>query len=69
MLTLTVPLSAQTFRGNILGTVTDPNGAVIPETTVTARNVGTGHERTTVTDSSGNTSIFQSSRPLRLPNK
>ena len=41
------PIAAQTFRGTILGTVTDPNGAVIPEATVTAKNVGTGIERST----------------------
>jgi len=54
-----VPLYAQTFRGNILGTVTDPNGAVIPEATVTAKNVGTGIERSTVTDSSGNYTLAE----------
>ena len=27
---LAVVVSAQTFRGTILGTVTDPNGAVVP---------------------------------------
>ena len=36
--------SAQTFRGTILGTVSDPNGAVVPGAAVTARNVGTGIE-------------------------
>ena len=59
ILALAVPLSAQTFRGNILGTVTDPNGAVIPEVTVTAKNVGTGIERSTVTDSSGNYTLAE----------
>jgi len=58
-LALTGPLSAQTFRGNILGTVTDPNGAVIPEATVAAKNVGTGIERSTVTDSSGNYTLAE----------
>jgi hypothetical protein len=59
ILALAVPLSAQTFRGSILGTVTDPNGAVIPEATVTAKNVGTGIERSTVTDSSGNYTLAE----------
>jgi carboxypeptidase family protein len=59
MLALAVPISAQTFRGNILGTVTDPNGAVVPEATVTAKNVGTGIERSTVTDSSGNYTLAE----------
>src|SRR3989441_10156028 len=51
------PISAQTFRGAILGTVTDPNGAVVPEATVTAKNVATGIERSTVTDEFGNYSL------------
>src|SRR5262249_35073823 len=51
--------SAQTFRGTILGTVSDPNGAVIPDARVTARNVGTGLERTTVTDGFGNYTIAE----------
>ena len=42
-------LMAQTFRGTILGTVTDPTGAVVSGATVKARNVGTGQERTTST--------------------
>ena len=50
-------ISAQTFRGAILGTVTDPNGAVVPEATVTAKNVATGIERSTVTDEFGNYSL------------
>ncbi len=56
-LTLASPVAAQTFRGNILGTVTDPNGAVVPEATVTAKNVATGLERSTVSDAFGNYSI------------
>ena len=40
-------LSAQTFRGTILGTVTDPSGAVIAGAKVTVKNVGTGLERKT----------------------
>ncbi len=50
-------ISAQTFRGKILGTVTDPNGAVVTGAKVTAKNVGTGLERSTVTDTEGNYSI------------
>jgi outer membrane receptor protein involved in Fe transport len=52
-----VSSQAQTFRGTILGTVTDPNGAVVPEANVTARNTGTGIERNTVTDAAGNYTI------------
>ena len=51
------PISAQTFRGTILGTVTDPNGAVVPAATVTAKNLATGIERSTVTDEFGNYSL------------
>src|SRR5688572_6144802 len=49
--------ATQTFRGTILGTVTDVNGASIPEAAVTARNIATGLERATVTDSAGNYAI------------
>ena len=48
---------AQTFRGTILGTVSDTSGAIIPEAAVAAKNVTTGLERSTKTDSSGNYSI------------
>ena len=54
-----MPLSAQTFRGTILGTVTDPNGAVVTGARVTARNVDTGIERTTTTDEQGNYTIAE----------
>jgi len=48
-----VSLSAQTFRGTILGTVTDSSGAVVAGATVTVKNVGTGLERTTNTSADG----------------
>src|SRR3954454_6158468 len=51
------PVSAQTFRGTILGTVTDPQGAFVVGATVTARNLDTGIERSTVTDDAGNYSL------------
>jgi hypothetical protein len=50
-------LLAQTFRGTILGTVTDPGGAVIANAKVLARNVNTGMERTTSTSGDGSYSI------------
>jgi hypothetical protein len=50
-------VSAQTFRGTILGTVTDVSGAVISGATVKARNQGTGLERTTQTSGDGSYSI------------
>jgi hypothetical protein len=46
-------LAAQTFRGTILGTVTDPSGAVVAGAKVSAKNVGTGLERTTETSADG----------------
>jgi hypothetical protein len=48
-----VSLSAQTFRGTILGTVTDPTGAVVAGAKVTVKNVGTGLERNTETSADG----------------
>jgi hypothetical protein len=46
-------LMAQTFRGTILGTVTDASGAVISGAKVTVKNEGTGLERTTDTSADG----------------
>ena len=42
---LTSITSAQTFRGTILGTVTDPNGALVAGAKVTVTSVNTGLER------------------------
>ena len=50
-------LMAQTFRGTILGTVTDASGAVVAGATVRVRNVGTGQERTTTTSPDGSYAI------------
>jgi hypothetical protein len=50
-------LSAQTFRGTILGTVTDPSGAVVPGAKVTVKNTGTGLERTSETSADGSYSL------------
>jgi outer membrane receptor protein involved in Fe transport len=46
-------LVAQTFRGTILGTVTDASGALVSGAQVTVRNVNTGLERTTQTSADG----------------
>ncbi len=54
-----MPLAAQTFRGTILGTVTDPNGAVVPGARVMTRHVGTGLQRGTFTDADGNYTISE----------
>ncbi len=47
-------VSAQTFRGTILGTVADTSGAVIPGATVKVKNTATGLERTTQSSAEGN---------------
>lgn len=46
-------LYGQATEGTILGTVTDPTGAVMPNTSVQVTNTGTGVVRTTTTDASG----------------
>jgi hypothetical protein len=48
---------AQTFRGTILGTVTDVTGAWVANAKVTVRNVETGLERTTQTSGDGSYSL------------
>jgi hypothetical protein len=50
---------AQTFRGTILGTVTDQSGAVISGATVKVRNVNTGLERTTQTSADGSYAVSE----------
>jgi hypothetical protein len=57
LLLISTSLIAQTFRGTILGTVTDPQGAVIPGAKVTVHNVNTGLERTTQTSEDGSYSV------------
>jgi hypothetical protein len=37
-----IPVSAQDTRGTISGTVTDPQGGVLPDATVIVSNTGTG---------------------------
>ena len=46
-------LNAQTFRGTLLGTVTDATGAVIPGAAISVKNMDTGIERTTASNSDG----------------
>src|SRR5882724_6487165 len=48
-----VPAWAQTFRGTILGIVSDATGAAVPGATVTVRNVDTGLLRKTETQADG----------------
>jgi hypothetical protein len=51
---LAISANAQTFRGTILGTVTDASGAAVSGATVTVKNTGTGLVRTVTTDDDGN---------------
>src|SRR6202158_3049402 len=53
----TTLLVGQTFRGTILGSVTDPSGAVVAGATVKVRNVATGLERTTTTSTDGSYAV------------
>jgi hypothetical protein len=47
-------LSAQTINGSISGTVLDPNGAVVPNAKVTARDTAQTTSISTTTDNAGN---------------
>src|SRR5713226_8033048 len=53
VLSFAVGVNAQTFRGAINGTVTDPSGAVVPNATVKATEGATGIDHHTVTTSDG----------------
>src|SRR5690242_3541439 len=48
---------AQKYTGTILGTVKDSSGAMMPNVTVTARNVATGTARTATTTGQGDFTI------------
>lgn len=52
-----VTMMGQTFRGTILGTVTDATGAFVTGANVTAHNTATGLERATQTSADGSYSI------------
>ena len=49
-----VPSFAQSGRGTILGTVTDPTGAVVPQVSVTVTNTDTNVRSVATTDDLGN---------------
>jgi len=51
---LSLTVSAQTFRGTILGTIVDPQGALVPGAKITVRSTSTGLERSTTSDEAGN---------------
>lgn len=44
---------AAAMNGQIVGTITDPAGSVVPNATVKAVNTGTGFSQSTTTTSSG----------------
>ncbi len=54
-----VALAQSTVDGAVGGTVTDPNGAVVPTATVAVKNEGTNKETTTTTDSEGRFRVVQ----------
>src|SRR2546421_9232284 len=53
VLSLAVGVTAQTFRGAINGTVTDPSGSVVPNAAVKATEIATGIDHNGVTTSEG----------------
>ncbi len=59
ILLATTLLVGQTFRGTILGSVTDPSGAVVAGATIKIRNMGTGQERTTTTSADGSYNVSE----------
>ena len=50
---MSIPTLAQTFRGSINGSITDPSGAVVAGAKVTATDVATGVARETVSSGAG----------------
>jgi len=53
VLSLAVAVNAQTFRGSINGTVSDPSGALVPNASVKATESATGIDHNTVTTGDG----------------
>ncbi len=53
LLSLAVGVNAQTFRGTINGTVTDPSGGLVPNAAVKATENATGIDHNTLTTSEG----------------
>jgi outer membrane receptor protein involved in Fe transport len=56
---LATAVVAQTFRGTILGTVTDASGAVISGASVKIHNVNTGQDRATQTSADGSYAVSE----------
>jgi hypothetical protein len=53
VLLLLPPAHAQSVTGAIVGVIKDPPGAVVPDSSVLAKNAATGAEAATETDESG----------------
>jgi hypothetical protein len=53
LLLIATPAWAQSFRGSIRGTVTDPSGSVIAGAKVSAKSIGTGLQREAATGADG----------------
>ena len=60
---------AQSVRGTILGTVTDPSGAVVRKARVTVREVATGLTRSELTSETGEYSIPQLPAGIYRPHR
>lgn len=54
---LTVTVTAQEFRGTILGHVTDPTGSVLPSASITITNQDTQVKNDAVTNGDGNDTL------------
>jgi len=48
-----LPANGQALYGSLVGTATDPSGAVVPDATITLTDAGTGQMKTAATDTSG----------------
>lgn len=59
MLLVAAAMWGQTFRGTVLGSVTDPSGAVVSGAQVTVKNVNTGLTRTTTTSADGSYTVTE----------
>ncbi len=59
LLPLAISAKAQTFRGSILGTVTDSTGLPLTGATVAVKNKDTGLERTTLTSEDGSYAVTE----------
>jgi hypothetical protein len=51
-------IQAQVLYGSLVGSVTDPSGAVVPRASVTVANAATGFSRESVTDEAGRFSLL-----------